>query len=154
MSPYAQGWREWRERYADLMIGKRNWQITAGGLLLATIIVAAGMVWLSNRTSYIVCAVEVDKLGYALTQAQPLTASSPPDVIDRIERYELASFIHQARPVSSDPQVEQQALNSLLAHTGARLTIFWTSTTTRIAPLITRSRSHRSRPSLYRSTRS
>jgi type IV secretory pathway TrbF-like protein len=118
MSPYAQGWREWRERYADLMIGKRNWQITAGGLLLATIILAAGMVWLSNRTSYIVYAVEVDKLGYALTQAQPLTASSPLDGIDRIERYELASLIHQARPVSSDPQVEQQALNSLLAHTG------------------------------------
>jgi type IV secretory pathway TrbF-like protein len=118
MSAYAQGWREWGERYADLVIGKRNWQITAGGLLLGTIIVAAGMVWLSNRTSYIVCAVEVDKLGYALMQAQPLTASLPPDVIDRIERYELASFIHQARPVSSDPQVQQQALNSLLAHTG------------------------------------
>jgi type IV secretory pathway TrbF-like protein len=36
-NPYAQGWREWDERYADLVIGKRNWQIAAAGLLLATI---------------------------------------------------------------------------------------------------------------------
>jgi len=113
---YAQGWREWDERYADLVIGKRNWQISASGLLFTTIILAAGMLWLSSRTRYIIYAVEVDKLGYALTQAQPLMASSPPDVIDRIERYEVASFIRQARSVSSDPQVEQQALNSLLAH--------------------------------------
>lgn len=72
----------WDERYADLVIGKRNWQIAAGGLLLATIILLTGMVVLSSRTRYIVYAVEVDKLGYALTQAQPLTASSLPDVID------------------------------------------------------------------------
>jgi type IV secretion system protein TrbF len=116
-NPYVQGWREWEERYADLVIGKRNWQIAAGGLLLATIILAAGMVWLSSRTRYMVYAVEVDKMACALTQAQPLTASSPPDVIDRIERYEVASFIRQARSVSSDPQVEQRALNALLAHT-------------------------------------
>ncbi len=115
-NPYVQGLREWDERYANLVIGKRNWQIAAAGLLLATIILAAGVVLLSSRTRYIVYAVEVDKLGYALTQAQPLTASSPPDVIDRIERYEVASFIREARSVSSDTQVEQQALNSLLAH--------------------------------------
>ena len=115
-NPYVQGWREWDERYGDLVIGKRNWQIAAAGLLLATIILAAGMVRLSSRSRYIVYAVEVDKLGYALTQAQPLTAESPPDVVDRIERCEVASFIREARLVSSDTRVEQQALNSLLAH--------------------------------------
>ena len=115
-NPYVQGWREWDERYADLVIGKRNWQLAAGGLLVLGIILAAGMVWLSSRSRYVVYAVEVDKLGYALTQAQPLTAASAPDVVDRIERYEVASFIRQARAVSNDPQVEQQMLNSLLAH--------------------------------------
>jgi hypothetical protein len=67
------------------------------GLLLATIILAAGMVWLSSRTRYVVYAVEVDKLDYALTQAQPLTASSSPDLIDRIERYEVVSFLTVSR---------------------------------------------------------
>jgi type IV secretion system protein TrbF len=114
---YAEGWRAWDERYADLVIGKRNWQLCAGGLLVVSIILAAGLVWLAGRSRYVVYAVEVDKLGYALTQAQPLTPEAGPDVIDRIERYEVASFIHEARSVSSDPQVEQQTLNSLLAHT-------------------------------------
>jgi type IV secretion system protein VirB5 len=114
---YAEGWRAWDERYADLVIGKRNWQIAAGGLLVLSLILAGGMVWLASRSKYVPYIVEVDKLGYALTQAQPLTAASAPDVVERIERYEVASYIHQARSVSSDPQVEQQALNSLLAHT-------------------------------------
>ena len=113
---YMQGWREWDERYADLVIGKRNWQLAAGGLLIVSIILAAGMVWLSGHSRYIVYAVQVDKLGYALTQAQPLTPAAAPDVTARIERYEVASFIRQARAVSNDPQVEQQMLNSLLAH--------------------------------------
>ena len=115
-NPYMQGWREWDERYADLVVGKRNWQLAAGGLLVVSIIPAAGMVWLSSRSRYVVYAVQVDKLGYALTQAQPLTPAAAPDVTARIERYEVASFIRQARAVSNDPQVEQQMLNSLLAH--------------------------------------
>ena len=31
----AQAWREWDERYADLVLGKRNWQIAAGGLRIS-----------------------------------------------------------------------------------------------------------------------
>jgi type IV secretion system protein TrbF len=115
-NPYVQGWREWDERYADLVVGKRNWQIAAGGLLILGLILAAGIVWLSGRSRYIPYIVEVDRLGYGLTVAQPLTPASAPDVTARMERYEVASFIRQAREVSSDPQVEQQMLNSLLAH--------------------------------------
>jgi type IV secretory pathway TrbF-like protein len=113
---YAEGWRAWDERYADLVVGKRNWQLAAGGLLVVSVILAAGMVWLSSHSRYVVYAVQVDKLGYALTQAQPLTPAAAPDVIDRVARYEVASFIREARAVSNDPQVEQQRLNALLAH--------------------------------------
>jgi type IV secretion system protein VirB5 len=34
-----------------------------------------------------------------------------------MERYELAAFIRDARSVTSDPQVEHEALNGLLTHT-------------------------------------
>ena len=113
---YVEARREWDERYADLVLGKRNWQIAAGGLLLLSLILASGMVWLISRSRFIPYIVEVDKLGYALTVPQPLNPSSVPDVTSRMQRYEIAAFIRDARSVSSDPQVEHQMLNSLLAH--------------------------------------
>jgi type IV secretory pathway TrbF-like protein len=116
VNSYVQEWRAWDERYADPVIGKRNWQLAAGGLLGLSLILAAGLVWLAGRSRYIPYIVEVDRLGFGLTVPQPLTPASVPDVTARMERYELAVFIREARSVSSDPQVEQQMLNSLLAH--------------------------------------
>jgi type IV secretion system protein VirB5 len=115
-NPYLEARREWDERYADLVLGKRNWQIAAGGLLVLSLILAGGIVWISNRSRYIPYVVEVDKLGYALTVPQPLTPAAVPDVTARMERYEIATFIRDARSVTSDPQVEHQTLNALLAH--------------------------------------
>ena len=115
-NPYVEARREWDERYADLVLGKRNWQIAAGGLLVVTLILASGLVWLTTRSRYIPYVVEVDKLGYALTVPQPLNAVAVPDIAEHMERYEVAAFIRDTRSVSSDQQVEQQMLNSLLAH--------------------------------------
>src|SRR5271165_5142916 len=112
---YLEARREWDERYADLVLGKRNWQIAAGGLLVLGLILAGGMVWLSERSRYIPYVVEVDKLGYALTVPQPLTPVALPDVTARIERYEVAAFIRDARSVTSDAQVEHQTLNAVNA---------------------------------------
>ncbi len=115
-NPYVEARREWDERYADLVLGKRNWQLAAAGSSGVALILASGIVWLATRSRYIPYVVEVDKLGYALTIPQPLTATVVPDVMARMERYEIAAFIRNARSVSSDPQVEQQQLNALLAH--------------------------------------
>jgi type IV secretion system protein VirB5 len=115
-NPYLEARREWDERYADLVLGKRNWQIAAGGLLLLSLILAGSTVWLVSRSRYVPYVVEVDKLGYALTVPQPLRPASVPNVAARMERYEVAAFIRDARSVSSDPEVEHQMLNSLLAH--------------------------------------
>jgi type IV secretory pathway TrbF-like protein len=92
-NPYLEARREWDERYADLVLGKRNWQIAAGGLLLLSLILASGIVWLGSRSCCIPYVVEVDKLGYALTVPQPLTPVALPDVTARMERYELAAFM-------------------------------------------------------------
>jgi type IV secretion system protein TrbF len=113
---YLEARREWDERYADLVLGKRNWQIAAGGLLVLSLILASANVWLISRSRYVPYVVEVDKLGYALTVPQPLAPTSVPDVTARMQRYEVAAFIRNARSVTGDPQVEHQMLNSLLAH--------------------------------------
>jgi type IV secretion system protein TrbF len=115
-NPYVEARREWDERYADLVLGKRNWQIAAGGLLLLSLILAGGVVWQSTRSRFIPYVVEVDKLGYGLTVPKPLIPSTDPALVDRMERYELASFIRNSRSVSSDPSAEQHMLNDMLAH--------------------------------------
>jgi type IV secretion system protein TrbF len=73
-NPYLEARREWDERYADLVLGRRNWRIADGGLLLLSLILASGIVWLSNRSRYIPHVVEVDKLGFALVTPQVLSA--------------------------------------------------------------------------------
>src|SRR5580658_9795022 len=46
---YHQARREWDERYGDLVLGKRNWQIASAGLMLLSLILALGIVWMSAR---------------------------------------------------------------------------------------------------------
>lgn len=47
---YIQARREWDERYGDLVLGKRNWQIASAGLMLLSLVLASGIVWMSART--------------------------------------------------------------------------------------------------------
>jgi type IV secretory pathway TrbF-like protein len=74
-NPYVQGWREWDEHYADLVLGQRNWQIAADCSPFISLVLAVGILRLA--------------------------------LVERIERYAVASFIRQACLVSSAPQVEQ-----------------------------------------------
>src|SRR5260370_6382151 len=93
---YLQARREWDERYGDLVLGKRNWQIASGGLMLLSLILALGIVWMSARTKVIPFVVEVDKLGYAITIPTALTPSTTPATVERMKRYEIAAFIRNA----------------------------------------------------------
>ena len=115
-NPYAQGWREWDERYADLAIGKRNWQIATGVAALVSLVLAVGMVRLALRSRYVPYVVVTDRLGQAITIPEPLTPMSAPVVAARMERWEVEAFIRAARAVSSDPAVQQERLASLHAH--------------------------------------
>ena len=113
---YLQARREWDERYGDLVLGKRNWQIASAGLMLLSFVLAFGIVWESARAKVVPYVVEVDKLGYALTIPTALNAASTPATVERMKRYEIAAFIRDARSVSSDSAVEQYMLGDLLAH--------------------------------------
>jgi type IV secretory pathway TrbF-like protein len=115
---YLQARREWDERYGDLVLGKRNWQITSAGLILLSLILALGIVWMSARTKVIPFVVEVDKLGYAITIPTALTASNVPATVERMKRYEIAAFIRDARSVQQRPnRGTEHAQRSARAHT-------------------------------------
>ncbi len=77
-NPYVRGWREWDERYADLVLGKRNWQIAAGCSLLISLVLAVGIVWLALCSRYVLYFVVTDRLGQAITIPKPLTPASTP----------------------------------------------------------------------------
>jgi hypothetical protein len=84
---YIQARREWDERYGDLVLGKRNWQIASAGLMLLSLILALGIVWVSAKAKVLPYVVEVDKLGYAITIPTALNASSTPATVERIGGY-------------------------------------------------------------------
>jgi type IV secretion system protein TrbF len=110
---YLQARREWDDRYGDLVLGQRNWQIASAGLMLLSLILAFGIVYMGARTKVIPYVVEVDKLGYALTIPGALKASAEPATVERMKRYEIVAFIRDARSVCSDPVVEPQRSNTL-----------------------------------------
>jgi hypothetical protein len=112
-SVYLKARQEWDERYADLVLGKRNWQIAAAGLMVITLVLAFGMVWLSTRSRFVPYVIEVDKLGYALAAPSALTESTTQISSDRMVRYELAAFIRNAREVISDPAAEHQQIGQV-----------------------------------------
>jgi type IV secretory pathway TrbF-like protein len=102
-SVYLKARQEWDERYADLVLGKRNWQIAAAGMMAITLVLAFGMVWVSTRSKFVPYIVEVDKLGCAIDASSALTENTARISTDRIVRYELAAFIRNAREVITDP---------------------------------------------------
>jgi type IV secretion system protein TrbF len=113
---YINARREWDERYGDLVLGKRNWQIACAGLMLVSLILASGIAWISSGTKVIPYVVAVDTHGFGITIPNALTPSNSPATVERMKRYEIATFIRNARSVSSDTAVEQSMLNDLLAH--------------------------------------
>ncbi len=98
-SVYLKARQEWDGRYADLVLGKRNWQIIAGGVMVITLVLAFGMVRVNTRSKFVPYAVEVDKLGYALG------APSAPASGGRTAQHHR---IHLARNKLSVTQVCQQ----------------------------------------------
>ncbi len=70
-SVYLKARQEWDERYADLVLGKRTWQIAAGCSLLVSLVLAAGIVWLALRSRYVPYVVVTDRLGQAITIPKP-----------------------------------------------------------------------------------
>src|SRR5213594_3955014 len=99
-NPYVEARREWNDRYLELARERRWWQAVAGAELVVSLILAAGLVWVSLQHRTVPYVVEVDSLGAALAIKPAETRRHPTD--ERVLRYQLAAFVRGARQVMTD----------------------------------------------------
>jgi type IV secretory pathway TrbF-like protein len=115
-SPFIAAKREWNERYGDYIAQARNWRIAAILALLVSAVLAGGSIWLAAQTKFVPYVVEVDKLGQSIAVAR---ADRAPIADQAIVRAQLASWITDARAVSSDPTAERVLLTRVYSLIGA-----------------------------------
>src|SRR2546425_6674697 len=99
-NPYVEARREWNDRYLELVRERRVWQAVGCAGVGLSLILAAGMVWVSLQHKTVPYVVEVDSLGAALAIRPAETGGHPAD--ERIVRYQLAAFIRGTRQVMTD----------------------------------------------------
>jgi type IV secretory pathway TrbF-like protein len=114
-SPFVAAKREWNERYGDYLAQAKNWRLAAIFSLLISTILAAGTIWLAGQSKLVPYVVEVDKLGAAVAVSRADRVTTPNASIVRAQ---LASWIGDARSVSSDPVSERAALTRVYAMIG------------------------------------
>jgi type IV secretory pathway TrbF-like protein len=114
-SPFVAAKREWNERYGDYIAQARNWRLAAILALFIAAVLSGGTIWLAGQSKLVPYVVEVDKLGasIAVARAQQVTAPNA-----AIVRAQLASWIIDARSVSSDPVAERATLTRVYSLIG------------------------------------
>ena len=113
-SSFVRARREWDDRYASLARGKRNWQLTAGGLLAVSLVLALALGWRATQSRITPYVVEVDRLGQAVAfgPAERLRATD-----ERWIRYQLGVYLRDVRSVIGDAEVQKQNLERAYAFT-------------------------------------
>lgn len=109
-TPYMAARREWNERYGDYIASARNWRFAAVMLSFISLVLAAGIVYVSTQARFTPYIVEVDKLGQVahVAAAEKITYDNP-----RIIKAMLTSFVVNWRTVSPDTVIQKAATNRL-----------------------------------------
>lgn len=109
-TPYMAARREWNERYGDYIASAKNWRFAAIMLSLITLVLAAGIVYVSTQARFTPYIVEVDKLGQVahVAAAEKITYDNP-----RIIKAMLTGFVVNWRSVSPDTVIQKAATNRL-----------------------------------------
>ncbi len=114
-SPFVAAKREWNERYGDYIAQAKNWRLAAIFSLLISVILAAGTIWQAGQSKLVPYVVEVDKLGASVAVGRADRVATPDQSIVRAQ---LASWISDARSVSSDPIAERATLTRVYSLIG------------------------------------
>ncbi len=109
-NPYIAARREWNERYGSYIARTRTWQTIGLCSLGLVALLSISLVTLASQSRVQPYIVQVDKLGaaVAVSAAEPITT-----IDERIIRYQLASFITNARSITADGAVQKKWLKSI-----------------------------------------
>ena len=108
-NPYLAARHVHNERYLSLSTSIRNWQLVAGGLLLANVGLAGGLVLVTNKQQIAPYIVEVDAAGTAAA-IRELRAEAVHDPL--ILSALLKHWITQIRTISSDEELTRRQMNT------------------------------------------
>jgi len=108
-NPYLAARHIYNERYLSLSKSIRNWQLTAGGLLLANTALTGGLVHVTGKQQVAPYVVEVDAAGSAAAIRElRAEAVHDPLVIAAL----LKRFLVEIRTVSTDAELVRRQMNA------------------------------------------
>jgi type IV secretion system protein TrbF len=113
---YAEARREWRDRYADLAQGKRNWQCAALGFFLIAAMTSAIALIQVRQVKRLPYLVQMDPTGAITTVIPRLEPSSKIIPINLIEIATVVEFVRYARTAIDDFNGEDTLLRWVRAH--------------------------------------
>jgi type IV secretory pathway TrbF-like protein len=102
ITPYQAAQQQWDARIGSSRVQAKNWRLMALGLLILTLVMAGGLLWLSTRSIVTPYVVEVDTQGSVRAVGPAMEAYRPTDAqID----YHLSRFLRNVRSIPIDPIV-------------------------------------------------
>lgn len=116
VNPYLNAQRTWNDQFGKIISSLRMWRMLALVCLLTTLAAVGGMVQIGRQSKVVPYVVEVNKLGEALAigSAQASCAADP-----RVIRATVASFVSDARLVTSDVALQRNAVLRVYADLAA-----------------------------------
>jgi type IV secretion system protein TrbF len=113
---YTEARREWRDRYADLGQGKRNWQFAALAFFLLAVLAMIISIIQVRQVKRLPYLVQMDPAGAVITVVPQLTPLSTTIPLTRIEVATVAEFIRDSRSAINDFEGENAMLDWVNAH--------------------------------------
>ena len=105
---YLEAQKIWDDRYGQLAIGKRNWQVAWMFAALISMVLTLGLVRLSIARKVEYIFIEVDRAGYS---SHLKIAKESTEVPDSVVRHELFKLIKRLKTISLDAVVMKENLD-------------------------------------------
>lgn len=112
VNPYFAARLEWTERYGDFITRARNWRIVGMFCAATSIVLAVGLVMISQRQRIVPYVVAVDSIGRATSEG-PAERARPTD--ERLVKAAVLEWVEDMRTVTSDQQVQLHNIDKVFA---------------------------------------